>query len=191
VSRRALVRVALSLLVTIALWQLGQGGWIYLKARLAQHLLQRAWARTLRGEAAVKPWPWADTWPVARLRAPAHGVDLIVLAGVSGRTLAFGPGHAEGSALPGAAGTAIVTAHRDTHFRFLERLRRGDEIVVDVPHRPSARLRVTDLSVVDARTAIIRNDREAAGLVLMTCYPFGAVVPGGSLRYVVTADSGR
>jgi sortase A len=187
VSRRVLARVALSLLVAIGLWQLGQGGWIYLKARLAQHLLQRAWARTLRGETAAKPWPWADTWPVARLRAPAHGVDLIVLAGASGRTLAFGPGHAEGSALPGAPGTAIVTAHRDTHFRFLERLRRGDEIVVDVPHRPSARFRVTALSVVDARTAVIRSERETAGLVLMTCYPFGAVAPGGPLRYVVTA----
>jgi sortase A len=189
VSRRISVHIALSLLVAIGLGQLGQGGWIYLKAWMAQHLLQRAWARTLRGEAAVKPWPWADTWPVARLRAPAHGVDLIVLAGVSGRTLAFGPGHAEGSALPGAPGTAIVTAHRDTHFRFLERLRRGDEIVVEVPHRPRARLWVTELSVVDARTAVIRSDRETAGLVLMTCYPFGAVTPGGSLRYVVTADS--
>jgi sortase A len=189
VNRRVPAHAAVWLLVVIGLSQLGQGGWIYLKAQLAQHLLQRAWARTLRGEAAVKPWPWADTWPVARLRAPAHGVDLIVLAGVSGRTLAFGPGHAEGSALPGAPGTAIVTAHRDTHFRFLERLRRGDEIVVDVPHEPSARLRVTDLSVVDARTAVIRRNRETAGLVLMTCYPFGAVAPGGPLRYVVTADS--
>jgi sortase A len=191
VRRRVLVHVAVSLLVAVGLAQLGQAGWIYLKARLAQHLLQRAWARTLRGEASAKPWPWADTWPVARLRAPAHGVDLIVLAGVSGRTLAFGPGHAEGSALPGAPGTAIVTAHRDTHFRFLERLRQGDEIVVDVPQRPRARFRVMELSVVDARTAVIRRERETAGLVLMTCYPFGAVAPGGPLRYVVTADSGQ
>jgi len=189
VRRRALLLVALSLLAGVGLWQLGQGAWIYVKARLAQQLLQRAWARTLQGEAAAKPWAWADTWPGARLRVPAHGVDLIVLAGVSGRTLAFGPGHAPGSAVPGAAGTAIVTAHRDTHFRFLERVRRGDEIVVEVPGRPRSRLRVREMTVVDSRTAVIRSEDQSASLVLMTCYPFGAVMPGGPLRYAVTATA--
>lgn len=43
----------------------------------------------------------------ARLR-PAHGVDVIVLAGVDGRTLAFAPGHAAATALPGTAGAASL-----------------------------------------------------------------------------------
>jgi sortase A len=46
------------------------------------------------------------------------------------------------------------------------------------------------VSVVDSRTAVIRNEDRAAGLILMTCYPFHAVVPGGPLRYVVTAHAG-
>lgn len=167
--------------------ELGHGAWIHAKARLAQFLLQRAWERTLRGEAAAKPWPWADTWPVARLRVPAHGVDLIVLSGVSGRTLAFGPGHAPDSAAPGAPGTEIVTAHRDTHFRFLERVRRGDEVFVDAPGGPIVRFLVQELSVVDSRSAVIHRNPRAAALVLMTCYPFDALVAGGPLRYVVTA----
>jgi sortase A len=188
VRRRALV-LAVALLAGVGFWQLGQGVWIYAKARLAQHLLRRAWVRTLGGEVAAKPWPWADTWPVARLQLPAHGVDLIVLAGVSGRTLAFGPGHAAGSALPGAPGTAIVTAHRDTHFRFLERVKPGDEILVEVPGRPRSRFWIQALSVVDARTAVIRTEHQAASLVLMTCYPLDGVIPGGPLRYVVTAGA--
>ncbi|MBI4628306.1 MAG: class GN sortase [Candidatus Rokubacteria bacterium] len=171
------------------LWQVGQGAWIYAKARLAQHLLHRAWARTLGGESEAKPWPWADTWPVARLRVPAHGVDLIVLAGVSGRVLASGPGHALGSAVPGAPGTAIVTGHRDTHFRFLERVKPGDEIVVEAPGRPRSRFRVRELTVVDSRTAVILRGEDTASLVLLTCYPFDAVRPGGPLRYVVAADA--
>ena len=161
--------------------------WIHAKAQLAQYLLQLAWERTLRGEAGAKPWPWADTWPVARLQVPAHGVDLIVLAGVSGRTLAFGPGYAPDSSILGAPGTAIVTAHRDTHFRFLERMRPGDEIVVEAPGRPRARFRVEELAVVDSRSAVIRTDPRSTALVLMTCYPFDALVSGGPLRYVVTA----
>ena len=50
-----------------------------------------------------------------------------------------------------------------------------------------ARLTVEATSVVDSRTAVIRSEDHAAGLILMTCYPFDAVVPGGPLRYVVTA----
>jgi sortase A len=178
-----------ALLALIGFWELGHGAWIHAKAWLAQLLLQRAWERTLRGETAVKPWPWADTWPVARLRVPAHGVDLIVLSGVSGRTLAFGPGHAPDSALPGAPGTEIVTAHRDTHFRFLERVRRGDEIFLEAPGRRIVRFRVQELAVVDSRFAVIAWEKRLAALVLMTCYPFDALVSGGPLRYVVTARS--
>jgi len=187
--RRALVGLAL-LLAVLGLEQLGRGAWIHVKARLAQHLLQRAWTRTARGEPHARPWPWADTWPVARLRVPAHGVDLIVLSGVSGRTLAFGPGHAPESATPGTPGTAIITGHRDTHFRFLEHVRPGDEVLVELPGERVRRLRIEAVSVVDSRTAVIRSEDRAAGLVLMTCYPFDAVVPGGPLRYVVTARAG-
>ena len=183
------VRAVLVALVAVGVWQLGHGAWIHAKARLAQHLLQRAWARTLAGETDVKPWPWADTWPVARLRVPAHGVDLILLDGVSGRTLAFAPGHAPGSAPPGAPGTAIVSGHRDTHFRFLERVRAGDEVLIDAPGRPAARFVVRETAVVDSRTAVIRRGGDTAALALVTCYPFDAIRPAGPLRYVVVAET--
>jgi sortase A len=187
VTRRAF-GAAIALLVAIGTWQLGWGVWIHVKAHLAQHLLQRAWAKTLTGERDVKPWPWADTWPVARLTAPAHGVDLIVLTGVSGRTLAFGPGHAAGSALPGDVGTAIVTGHRDTHFAFLARVRAGDVFVLEVPGRAPVVFRVSETAVVDARTAAVAGDETGSALVLLTCYPFDAVTAGGPLRYVVMAE---
>lgn len=143
------LRVLAVALAAVGVWQVGHGAWIYAKALLAQQLLQRAWVRTLAGDSHVKPWPWADTWPVARLRVPAHGVDLIVLDGVSGRTLAFAPGLASGSARPGAPGTAIISGHRDTHFRFLEHLEPGDEIIVDTPGREPARFYVHEATVVD------------------------------------------
>jgi sortase A len=172
-------------------WLLGHGVWIYAKAELAQHLLQRAWARTRAGENAVKPWPWADTWPVAHLQLPTHGVDLIVLDGVSGRTLAFGPGHMPGTPLPGGAGVAVITGHRDTHFRFLRDVQAGDEIVVEIPGRPRSRFRVRERAVVDSRTAALAGADDARSLVLVTCYPFEALRPGGPLRYVVLAEAER
>lgn len=188
--RRAAVALIVALLGA-GVWLLGHGVWIFAKAALAQHLLQHAWARTLAGESSVKPWPWADTWPVARLRLPAHGVDLIVLDGVSGRTLAFGPGHLPGTPLPGRAGVAVIAGHRDTHFRFLRDVQAGDEIVVEAPGSRRARFRVRERAVVDARTAVLAGADDARELVLITCYPFDALRPGGPLRYVVLAEAER
>lgn len=169
-------------------WHVGSGAWIYAKARLAQVLLQRAWAGTLQGR-QVKPWPWADTWPVARLKVPRLGVDQIVLEDATGRTLAFGPGHVASSPLPGQEGVAILSGHRDRHFRFLRRLAAGDEIVVETAARGPTRYHVTDRTIVNAADGAIRTERWGRTLVLVTCYPFDAVIPGGPLRYVVTAES--
>lgn len=174
-------------LLAVGLWQMGEGSWIYAKARLAQFLLQRAWSRTLVGETSVRPWPWADTWPVARLTVPSKHIDLIVLNGAYGRTLAFGPGYAESSSFPGSTGTTVLTGHRDTHFEFLKHLKRDDEIMLETAAGSTQRYLVQDSQIVDARTASIDLADGEDQLVLVTCYPFDTIVPGGPLRYVVRA----
>ena len=167
----------------------GQGVYIHAKAVFAQVLLERAWQRERVTGKAVKPWPWADTHAVARLRAPSQDADVLVLAGASGRTLAFGPGHLDGSALPGDAGNAVITAHRDTHFRFLRAVAAGDEIVVERATGALRRFRVRDAYVADQRALRIPRDTGTPTLTLVTCYPFDAIAPGGPLRYVVVAES--
>ena len=171
-----------------ASWQFAHAGYIHAKAVLAQHLLERSWQRSLQGARAARPWPWADTWPVARLRVARVGVDEIVLAGSSGRTLAFGPAHVDGSALPGRAGLSVLAGHRDTHFGFLRELVVGDELRVDRPDGGSVRYRVSDLAVIDARSESVPLDAATDRLELVTCFPFDAVVPGGPLRYRVLAE---
>lgn len=174
------------LLVVGGVWLLISGGWIHAKAALAQVLLERAWHETLGGETDVRPWQWADTWPVARLEIPRLGASMIVLAGASGRTLAFGPGHTHGTPLPGERGTSIVSGHRDTHFAVLAELRQGDEITIERTDGRIIHYEVEQLQVADSRTMRIGTVADADALVLVTCWPFNAVVPGGPLRYVVT-----
>jgi sortase A len=185
--RRALGLFVPAVLIALGAFQLAGGSWIHAKAVLAQILLERAWQRTLDGERRVRPWPWADTWPVARLTIPGHGTSLIVLSGASGRTLAFGPGHSRGSAPPGIEGTAIVSGHRDTHFAVLRDLRRGDELRIERPDGGVVRYRIDDLQVADSRRARLRAETGGRALLLVTCWPFDALTPGGPLRYVVTA----
>ena len=165
----------------------GQGAYIYAKAQLAQILLHRAWARTLAGEERAQPWPWADTWPIARLRMPEKDIELIVLAGDSGRVLAFGPGYHFGSALPGEPGYTVISAHRDTHFHFLRSLQPDDDIEMQTRSGQWYGYRVTTAAIVDAHEAVLDSNTNQSELLLVTCYPFDALTPGGPLRYVVTA----
>lgn len=176
--------------VVLGLGLFAQGVWIPAKAAAAQVLLDRAWERTRSGEERARPWPWADHRPVARIRVPRLEVSVIVLEGATGASLAFGPGHLAGSALPGAPGNAVIAGHRDTHFAFLRELREGDAIVIERPTGPPRRYAVTEASVVHERDLSPLAESEEAALTLITCFPFEAPTPGGPERYVVRAEGG-
>lgn len=182
------VRLFVACLLSFGFWQLGQGAYIPAKAWLAQELMLRAWTRMQSGETRATPWPWADTWPIARLTARSGDVDLIVLAGGSGRTLAFGPGHMSASAMPGEVGNAVIAGHRDTHFQFLKDLQRGDILELQSSRGLNHSYEVVGVDIVDSRKASLLLDTDSAMLSLVTCYPFDALDAGGPLRYVVTAQ---
>lgn len=186
-SRRALL-AGLALLFALGAGLAGEGLYLSAKARLAQFLLNHAWDRTLTGAEARPPWPGADTHPVARLRVPARGIDQIILADSSARSLAFGPGHVPGTARPGEPGPSLISGHRDTHFRFLEDLRVGDELVVERPGGTS-RYVVSRFRIIDIDRAPLVLGSGADQLVLATCYPFRDWTAGGSQRYLVYARS--
>jgi sortase A len=173
--------------IALALVILGESVWILAKAQLAQLLLARAWEQRVSGTTQPKPWPWADTWPVALLRAPRLGEEHVVLAGASGRNMAFGPTHVDGSAPMGASSNAVLSGHRDTHFAFLERLEPGDEILIDTPDANRHRYRVETTHIVDESDLWVLETTDEKMLTLVTCFPFDAVIPGGPERYVVRA----
>ena len=177
-----------AVLAGLGLWQVASAGWIHGKALLAQRLIASSWQQARVGGAARRPWPWADMRPVARLSVPALGIDLFVLDAATPRALAFGPAHVGGTAAPAGRGNTVLVAHRDTHFAFLRRLEEDDEIAVEGTNGSSARYRVREITVLGAGEARLLDAADAAQLTLITCYPFDAVRPGSSLRYVVIAE---
>jgi sortase A len=178
---------AAALLAILGLVLCGQGLWIHVKALLAQVLLERAFAESLRTGQDVKPWSWADTWPVARIEAPRLGKGAIVLNGGSGQALAFGPGHLARTPKVGEPGTAVFAAHRDTHFAFLADVKVGDELRVTRRDGAALRFRVTGTAVVPWDASGIDPHANGRRLVLSTCWPLDAKTPG-PLRYLVEAD---
>lgn len=171
-------------LAIIGVLLFGDGAYIHAKAWLAQVLLDRAFDKSLATREVVKPWSWADTWPVARIEVKRIGASAIVLESASGQALAFGPGHLQQTVEAGERGIAVYAGHRDTHFRFLRNVIVGD--VIEITRRDGKQFRYR----ADA-SAIVRFDESGIDptaqdfeLVLTTCWPFDAVTPGPE-RYVL------
>jgi sortase A len=190
-SRRRLRRAVLLAIALGGAVLLAAGTWMPAKAELAQHLLNRAWnaTRASGGTNHVQPWPWADTWPVARLRFASRAEPLTVLAGASGRNLAFGPALMDGSADIGAPGLSVIAGHRDTQFRALANLTLGERFELELPDGSSLAYEVAAIDVVDSNSTSLRLDADESTIALVTCWPFDTLAPGGALRFVVTGRS--
>lgn len=213
-NRHNLRSILASLLVTLALINFGYSGWIYAKAYLAHILIERAWQQTLKTGENTLPWPWADTWPVARIQAPKQSIDWVVLAGAHGSSLAFAPGHIDGTALPEQVMHAddlhfstnksdhrfhaafnpqqtmshiALSGHRDTHFAFLQHAQKGDIIRLQKRNGSWLVYRIDHTEIKNIKDGPWLMDKTLPRLSLVTCYPFDALTPGGSERFIVQA----
>lgn len=184
-------RACVVLLLVWAVGSLASGLYIHAKAGLAQYLLDIAWEQTLAEGRIHKPWEWADTWPVGRLRLANEQESQVVLAGASGRTLAFGPGLLWPSTWPTQNEPSLIAiaGHRDTHFAGLKHLQAGSTITLQGMDGRWQTYEVTSTEVVDSRKTMLdfSSPGQVSELVLITCYPFEQIQAGGPLRYVVYA----
>lgn len=184
--KRRLAAAACFLFLAAGLAMFGEQGYLALKARLAERLIARAYAEYLQDGLAHPPWSWADTHPIGRLGVPRLGVQRTLLAGASGASLAFGPGHIDGTAAPNSPGNCCVAGHRDTSFRFLGDLRVGDVLWLETQ---GARIdyRVTERSVRSMWDGGVQDRTSDPRLTLITCWPLDGWMPGPE-RLIVVAE---
>lgn len=123
--------------------------------------------------------------PLAVLRIPKLRIVAPVLNGIDDLTLNSGVGRIPGTAFPGQAGNVGIAGHRDSFFRALKDIAKGDTIELVTTHK-------TDVYVVDKvyitkpeDVNILRSGRFSA-LTLVTCYPF-YYVGSAPQRYIVQA----
>ncbi|MDQ6701340.1 MAG: class D sortase [Acidobacteriota bacterium] len=124
---------------------------------------------------------------MARLLIPRLKADLYIIEGTNQRELHKAPGHMEGTSLPGEKGNCVIAGHRDTHFRVLQNIRPGEEIVLENTRGRQFRYRVTQLSVVSPANTKCLQDTSEPVLNLITCYPFH-YVGSAPKRFVVHAE---
>jgi sortase A len=168
-DRRFFSRPALAFaLVVIGLCLLGYVSFSYFRMYWEQRRLASEWAiqqqPTELGETS------APDDGLTRVSIPKIDLDAIIIEGTSRKQLALGPGHMESTALPGEAGNSVITAHRDTFFRHIYELNKGDEIRVSRSGRTFT-YQVTGKKIVQPSDNSVLAPSSDAKLTLITCYP--------------------
>jgi len=147
----------------------------------------------IEGQAQIAPTPapsYPYGQPVARLRIPSARIDTVVFGGADQASLEKGPGHLPGSELPGedtGRGNCVITGHRDSHFRTLGWLRKGNRIDLETPSGETAAYEVVSREIVNPDAVRVLAPTAKPRLTLITCYPFN-YVGSAPKRLVVVAE---
>jgi sortase A len=122
---------------------------------------------------------------LGRILIPKTRSRFVFVEGSGSQSLEKGPGHYSNTALPGQRGTVGIAGHRTTYlapFRNIDRLRRGDQIVLSMPYGRFSYAVEGSRVVSPSNTASLRPVEEDR-LVLTTCTPLFSA----ARRLVVTA----
>jgi sortase A len=122
---------------------------------------------------------------LARLEGPAVDLHATVLEGSDKRTLARAAGHIKNTALPGERGNIGIAGHRDTVFRPLRRIKKGDELKLRTSNGTFT-YKVSRTSIVDPHEVHVLAPTREPTLTLVTCYPF-TFIGKAPRRFIVQA----
>jgi len=123
---------------------------------------------------------------VGRLDIPRIGVSVMIVEGAGGGDLRRAVGHIPGTALPWESGNVGIAGHRDTFFRPLRSIQRGDMITMSTL-QGAYRYRVVFMAVVRPEDIQVLYPTERSSLTLVTCFPF-AYVGSAPQRFIVRAE---
>ncbi|MFC2174057.1 class GN sortase [Acidobacteriota bacterium] len=154
---------------------LGEQVWLGAKAQVAKALIAQSFEKHLDDGKTHPPWSWADMHPIARITVPRIDIERTALSGASGNSMAFGPGHIDGTAMPGEDGNCVLAGHRDTWFAFLAELVPGDEVLLQV-RAGTVKYSVEECRIISMTDTAILGPGSGKRLTLITCYPFSGLL---------------
>ncbi len=161
--------------------------YFHVKANVAQYLLESAWDESKNTGILIKPWNWADTWPLLKITIPSIGQINFVLKDASGESLAFGPGLLTPNITPGEKGNSFIAGHRDTHFKNIGLLQIGESIIIENLKGNELIFKIDAILIVDSRLEQPITESAVNRLTLVTCYPFHAQESNTPYRFLVSS----
>ncbi len=183
--KKATIYIAVTCILTGST-MVAHSGYFYARGILAQFLLEQTWEKSKREKKFIKPWSRADTVPVAKLKIKSIGLSKVVMNNADKESLALGPAHIPETARPGSEGNIGIAGHRDTFFKNLGLLNRGEVIELESMGTVQYYI-VTSIHITHPEdTRWIENTINDT-ITLITCYPFKYVGPAPK-RYIVRGE---
>jgi sortase A len=149
-------------------------------------------------EKPAAPIPLSEGDLVGRVSIDRLRISAIIREGVTAKTLRTSVGHIPATALPGAKGNFAIAAHRDTLFRALKDIQKGDQVTVQSGSKSYTYEVLGTRIVKPSNVSVLRSDggglettdaeNQTAPrlLTMITCYPF-YYVGSAPKRFVVQA----
>jgi len=123
---------------------------------------------------------------IGRVEIPKLHLSAVVFQGADSSILGHGVGHVAGTALPGQPGNVVLAAHRDTFFRGLRNIQKGDMVMVTTESGPRS-YEVDSTEIVKPTEIGVLAPTAKPTLTLITCYPF-YYVGHAPKRFIVRAS---
>jgi sortase A len=153
----------------------------YASMMASQRQLSEQWQQQQRSPSAP---PLATS--LTRVSIPKINLDVMVVEGTSHSSLLGGPGHLDDTPAPGESGNSVIAGHRDTFFRHLGDLGRGDDIFVRRAGHAYHYV-VKSKEIVQPNDVAVVKPSPQNRLTLITCYPAYYIGPAPQ-RLVVIAE---
>lgn len=140
--------------------------------------------------------------PFGLLSIPKIGLEEVaVYEGVDGETLKNGPGHMDGTPLPGQTGNAVISGHRTTYgrpFFDFDLLDIGDHVTVETSIGTHT-YEIREIEVVLPTDVWVTDPRPGSWLTMTTCEPkfsarqrlviFAEMVAGPNMDWIKLNDA--
>src|SRR5262245_9230547 len=169
------------------------------QAHVYQHQLDESFEDMVRQPEAAAPYqPSPALRPkkvrvlnegdlVGKLEIPRLDVSVMVMEGITSRTLRLAAGHIPGTPVPGDGGNAGIAAHRDSFFRELSHITVNDRIRFQTPEKTVV-YRVVSTDIVQPKEVDVLAPTAKDTITLVTCYPFYYIGPAPK-RFIVRATA--
>jgi sortase A len=167
------------LAVPIFIFLLGAGIVLYFGVDMSKQTVLLAHTAVTKHKPDLPDRRYKQAWPllpepgssIGELKFDSLGLEVPVVQGTHQSELKKGAGHYAASALPGQGGNVVLSGHRETTFRKLKNIKKGDKLTFSTPYGDFV-YETTDFKIVkaDDKSIIVPTDYET--LTLTTCYPF-------------------
>ena len=180
---RVALRILAYTVMAAGLILLARASEVPLKALAGQFLLRDIWKQTLTSGNELKPWASADFKVTGELTIPRLGLSQIVLDRASGEAMSWSIGAV--SSDPNTTNAIILAGHRDTHMKFMAKLRIGDLVNFQASDASIKTYKIIKSMVLETPQLNVEDSfAKASQIILTTCWPFNGTQQGPE-RYIL------